>query len=297
VTDVLIAIGAGAGAMVGWGFADFFAKLGVDRIGSIPALIWAHLFGATLIVLVVVTRDVVSAHSPDLPHSARTWVELAAFGAAQATVYLLLYRGFERGRLSVLNPIFSSYAGIAALAAILFFGDNLNLGQGLAVIAIFCGVLFLSFDAEEGAPRRIGGTPGLREVVAATVLAGCWTVLWDQLVSDADWWTLAALMYLFMAATLLITARVSGTSLRRPPRELMPILIGIGAAEVVAYLSVSVGFAETALTSVVALLSGAFPIIAIALGHLFLRERLARVQLVGASVVLLGAAVVVGAAT
>jgi drug/metabolite transporter (DMT)-like permease len=297
VSDAVIAVAAGIGAMVGWGCADFLAKLGVDRIGSVPALVWAHLCGALLMVLAVAARDIIASHPVDLPSSPRTWVELTAFGAGQAAVYLLLYRGFERGRLSVLNPIFSTYAGIAALAAILFFGDALSVGQGIAVIVIFCGVLFLSFDAEEGAPRRIGGTPGLREVGAATVLAGCWTILWDQMVSDSDWWTLTALMYVLMAGFLLLAAWATRTRLSVPPRDLRWILIGIGAAEVAAYLSLSVGLAETALTSVVVLLSGAFPIIAIALGHRFLSERLARIQLVGAAIVILGTSVVVLAAT
>jgi len=46
--SLAVAILGGLGAMLGWGFADFFAKKTVDRIGDLASLVWAHLFGTAI---------------------------------------------------------------------------------------------------------------------------------------------------------------------------------------------------------------------------------------------------------
>jgi uncharacterized membrane protein len=292
--DLLVAVLAGGGAMLGWGLADFFAKLGIDRVGSLAALVWAHLFGAVTICLAIAAHSVIAGTWPDLPDRLDTWLELAAFGIGQACVYLLVYRGFEKGRLAVLNPIFSAYAGMAALLAILFFGDVPNAVRIIALIIVFAGVMTLSADPEVG-PADTGpwSTPGLAEIVVATALAAAWTVLWDQLVSGRDWWTLAGIMYLCMSATLLAASRARRVSLRRPGRATMTLLAGIGAAEALAYLSISVGFSTTSMTSVVALLSGAFPIPALILARRYLQDRLSLIHSLGAAAVIGGTALLV----
>src|SRR4051794_12802773 len=62
--EAVIAVAAGLSAMLGWGFADFFAKVTIDRIGSLAALVWAHLTGAVVITTVVVVRDVAASAGP-----------------------------------------------------------------------------------------------------------------------------------------------------------------------------------------------------------------------------------------
>jgi hypothetical protein len=47
------ALVAGLGGMLGWGFADFFAKKTIDKIGDLPSLVWAHLFGTGFFVIIV----------------------------------------------------------------------------------------------------------------------------------------------------------------------------------------------------------------------------------------------------
>src|SRR5438270_839501 len=101
----------------------------------------------------------------------------------------------------------SHAVGVALLA-----GLGAMLGWGFADF-------FAKLSVDPGA-RPLGAgrlaSPGLPEILTATVLAAAWTVLWDQLVSGQDWLTLAGIMYLFMAAVLLVMARRSKTVLGRP---------------------------------------------------------------------------------
>ena len=48
-----IAVLAGLGGMLGWGAADFFAKKTIDKIGAIASLVWAHIFGTTILAIAV----------------------------------------------------------------------------------------------------------------------------------------------------------------------------------------------------------------------------------------------------
>ncbi|MFD9053187.1 EamA family transporter [Streptomyces zaomyceticus] len=293
-SDLAVAMLAGVGAMVGWGFSDFFAKLAVDRIGSLSALVWAHLAGAAIIVTVVVARDLSTWTAPVWPDTPGLWYALAGLGAAQALVYLFVYRGFEKGRLAILNPLFSAYGGGAAILTIVFFGEDPSPGRLLAVAIVFGGVLLLSLEAGSTGADTVTGarSGGVPEILAATVLAAIWTVLWDATVSSRDWWTLVSLMYLAMAVTLTATARtLGGVFPARPRGRDLALVIGIGGAEVLAYLAISVGFSMTPYTSVVAVLAGAFSLPALALARAFLGDRLAGIHRLGAGAVITGTAV------
>src|SRR3954463_9014913 len=109
---LLIAVLAGLGGMFGWGFADLFAQKTIDAIGDITTLVVAHIFGTAFLVLLSLYEIFVRHHSILIPSDPMVWAGLVFFGALQAIVYLLVYIGFGKGQLAVLNPIFSSYSGV-----------------------------------------------------------------------------------------------------------------------------------------------------------------------------------------
>src|SRR5207302_565666 len=108
----------GITAMFGWGFADFFAKKTIDEVGSLVSLVWAHLFGTLILALVALFQIFIFNQHISFSYNLSTWGLLIFFGALQAIVYLLAYEGFGKGKLSILNPIFASYAGLAAVLSI-----------------------------------------------------------------------------------------------------------------------------------------------------------------------------------
>src|SRR4051812_30338732 len=147
-TDLTIAILAGLGGMLGWGFADFFAKKTVDRIESIKGLVWAHLFG-TLMFLVIAAVDIlIKQRLPTLPTTAGIWLGLIFFGSLQMLIYFLVYEGFKKGQLAVLNPVFASFTGLVALGSVIFFHEQLTGLLVVALIIIFSGILLLNVDLE-----------------------------------------------------------------------------------------------------------------------------------------------------
>jgi uncharacterized membrane protein len=288
--ELIIAMSGGLGGMLGWGFADFFAKKTIDRIGAVPSLVWAHAFGTLAFFAVWLFQSAVLGKALALPSELRAWALLAVFGAIQAAVYILAYEGFGKGQIAILNPVFASFSGLTAILSIVMFGEAVSTHGAVGLLVVFLGILLISIDVGALRSRRVAlvRIPGLKEVALATLLAAFWTVFWDQFIGGQDWLAYALLMYGFMTITLLIVAKAQQGTLAVPPRDLWMFLLLIGVCETVAYLAISLGYSRTSLTSVVALLSGAFSLPTIFLARAFLRERTTAVQTVGSFTVVLG---------
>jgi drug/metabolite transporter (DMT)-like permease len=288
--DLLIAIIAGLAAMFGWGFADFFAKKTVDQVGSIVSLVWAHLFGTLLLTFLFLYKSAFLGQQIMLPSDGSTWGLLLFFGALQAVVYLLAYEGFGKGQLSVLNPVFASYAGLAALVSIVVFGEKIDVRLFTALIVIFVGILLLNVDSKSLLLKRISltHTPGLKEVGLAALFAAFWQLYWDKFLGGQDWITYTVLMYGFMTLTAFVFAKIKNIKLAVKKSGLWKFFILIGLCEVVAYLALSLGFSSTPYTSVVILLAGSFSLPTMILAHFFLNEKVAIIQRVGSIIIVAG---------
>jgi uncharacterized membrane protein len=53
---LVIAILAGLGGMLGWGFSEFATKKAVDKVGAISSLVWAHVFGTVLLFALLIIK-------------------------------------------------------------------------------------------------------------------------------------------------------------------------------------------------------------------------------------------------
>lgn len=272
------AVLAGLGGMFGWGLADFFAKKTVDAIGDVASLVWAHLCGTAVIGAILLVQvgagETVALGWTD-------WLSLAAFGALQAVVYLFVYRGFGKGQVAILAPLFASFAGLVAFVSVVALGEPSSVQLVVGLVVVFAGVVLLNADPARLRLRRFGliRTPGFNEIAIATVLATAWTLGWDRFIAGHDWLSCAAVMYAFMTIALLVygrTQRASFSVVRGG--SLWAYLALIGGCEVGAYVAVSWGYEATTHTSVVALVSGAFALPTMALARIFLGERTGRMR-------------------
>jgi len=291
--SLLVAIVAGAGGMLGWGLADFFAKKTIDEIGDVTSLVLAHLTGSIGFLALVAGHTLATRMPFDLPHDPTAWAGVIFFGVLQAAVYLLVYRGFGKGQLAVLNPLFASFSGITALLSVLVLGEVVTGHLVVALVTVFMGILLLNLDPAAMRERRVGflRVPGFWEIAGATALAALWTLLWSEFVRGRDATTYSALMYLVMTVALVIYALATRTSLSARRPMVWTYLALIGLCEVVAYLAISWGYARTNHTSVVALLSGAFSLPTILLARAFLKERTTGLQFAASVVIIVGIAV------
>ena len=288
--ELLIAILAGLGGMIGWGSADFFAKKTIDHVGSIVSLVWAHMIGTSILILIVIAQIIFWGKWIYVPQNLWQWAGLIFFGTLQMIVYFFVYEGFGKGQLAVLNPVFASFTGLVALVSILFLGEPAPLFRVIALFVIFVGVILVSLDLNELRLRRIrlDHVPGLKEVGMGTILAAVWTLSWSRFVSGQDWLSFALFMYAFMTIAAYVLSRFMKVKLEVVKSNLLVFLLAIGIGEVIAYLAISMGYSATSLTSVVALISGAFSLPTIVLARIFLKEKVATVQTIGSLVIIAG---------
>lgn len=285
-----IAILAGLAGMLGWGFADFFAKKTIDIVGDIATLAWAHIYGVIILITLVFAQSVSSGEPVTLPVSQNEWMGLAFFGAVQAYVYYFAYKAFGEGKLSLLNPVFSSYSGFVVLISVFVFGEIITGAQVFTLLAIITGIIFLSLDHESLKLKKLqfSRIKGMKAILAATGLAAIWTALWGYFVSEKDWLIYAAIMYFFMTITILLIVRFKKISLIVKNPSLYKFFALIGFSEVLAYVGVSLGYSETSYVSIVAVLSAAFSLPTLVLAYVFLRERINSYQMVGVATVVAG---------
>lgn len=286
---ILIAILAGLGGMLGWGLADFFAKKTIDKIGDTASLAWGHIFGT----LALITAVIVSLTKGNLfvfPDNVSIWFGLIFFGVLQAIVYLYVYKGFGKGHVSLLSPVFASFSGITAILSILIFKEVVSLYLIIGLIVLFLGIILINTEAEKFHISKINfiQIPGFKEVGIATILAALWTLFWDKFIGGADWLYYTFYMYTIMTLTILLVVYVKKIPMAVKDTRLWKFLVLIGVTEVIAYVAISWGYSATLHTSVIALLSGAFSLPVLILARLFLNERLTKIQLIGSVVTIIG---------
>ena len=287
---LLIAVSAGLGGMLGWGLADFFAKKTIDEVGDVVTLAWAHVFGTAVLLIVMLYQVILHQQSTRIPFDVQTWTLLLFFGVLQAAVYLLVYSGFRKGQVAVLSPIFASFSGFTAAISIIVLGEIVGGYIFFGLTILFVGILSINLDLHALRLKRIGfiRVPGFGEIVCATLLAVIWTLLWDKFIGGKDWLFYTLTMYAFMTLTILIFAKFRRINLLVVKPSIWKFLVLIGICEILAYLAIGWGYSATPMTSIVALLSGAFSLPTIFLARVFLKEKINALQISGGLAIIVG---------
>lgn len=293
-STLIIAVLSGLSGMFGWGLADFFAKKTIDTVGDTATLMWAHIYGVVIVCSIVLARATAGNQVVNIPTQTKELGVLAFFGVLQALVYFFVYRAFGKGKLAILNPVFSSYSGIVVLLSVIIFKEVLPQWQLVTLFFIFMGIVVMNIDHDSFAIKKLKLTKvsGMFDILAAVALAAIWTVLWSNFVSGKDWLVYAAIMYIFMTITIFFICMVQRINLNVLTPKTWKYFFLIGISEVVAYIGVSYGYSLTSHTSIVAVLSAAFSLPTFLLAYWLLKERVNIFQVIGAVIVVAGVVLV-----
>jgi drug/metabolite transporter (DMT)-like permease len=255
--------------------------------GPAPVLAGVMLTGAVLVLPVALVLAPLRV-APPVP--ALTYVTASLGGAANIVGLLLVYAALRIGTVGTVSTIASTEGAIAAIVSVIA-GQALAPGAGIVLAAIAVGVALAAsgggHEIEEGRPVPRSQTiraAGLAAIAACVFgfglfltgsisgqLPPAWVILPGRLIGVAS-----------LVVPLLVLGRL------RLPRQALPFVIATGITEVVGFSTYAIGASsDTALTAVLASMFA--PIAAVAAFVLF-RERLARVQVVGIGLVVIGVA-------
>ncbi len=282
MSNITIAIIAGLLGMLGWGISDFFAKKTIDKIGDLKTLIGSQLIGGVLfLILLIIT------HSP-IPTVITKNALLIVLGMAalDGAGYLLLYRAFQKGIVSIVSPIAASAAGVAALVSLFIFGEKLTVTGIIGLILIFSGIIITSTDFSDlkKSLSRENLSKGVPEALGTMVLIGFWFPLWDRFVKGGEYLFWLILLKLSMSVLLIIYFYLTShkENLLTGYKSVIKILIPVAILDALAYFGTSWGYSvSTNVTSIITVIANAYSVPTIILAYLLLRERITKSQLVG----------------
>src|SRR3989338_10099855 len=85
--------------MFGWGTSDFFANFSSDKVGHFKAFFWSQVAGLITVLSVILLSGSSISLSPEI------LFRIVIAGIAYSLGYLLFYRGFEIGNVSVVSAV------------------------------------------------------------------------------------------------------------------------------------------------------------------------------------------------
>ena len=186
--------------------------------------------------------------------------------------------------------IASTEGAIAAVLAVLA-GELLAPGTGAILALIAVGVVITATGTSSGA-EGITLAPGqaLKAILLAVASAACFGI---GLYSSGRLSTLLPIPWAILAprlvGTLLVALPMAATRRLRISRAAAPYVIAIGLAEVIGYISYSLGAREG--IAIAAVLSTLFAPLSAVAAYILFRERLAARQIAGIALVVVGTAV------
>lgn len=280
----LISILAGLGGMFGWGTSDFFANSSSEKIGHFRTFFWSQIAGMLMLgVFMVFVR-------PTFLPIPQTLIILAIASILYAIGYLLFYKAFEIGNVSIVSATINLNTVIAIIIAYIFLGQRLSNTQLPAVFMILIGVILVSVNLKDFTKGgSISLLAGVKEAIFASFAFG---IFWNlsQILSQKIGW-LPTTFYVKIIAILFLIGMTffnkKDSSFEKKHLKVIPIVILVGLLEAGAIASVNFGLTVGDLVLITPI-SSALSVVTISLAIIFLKEKITKTQGVGMSLAILG---------
>ncbi len=274
----------GLGGMFGWGTSDFLANLSADRVGSRKTFFWSQAAGVCLVFLVCILRR------PSFQLSLTEILLLLFLGVTYAIGYLLFYKGFELGNVSVVSAVINFQTVFIILISYFIRGQQLSALQIPALILIFFGVTFVSVNIKELASGTVSLLKGVKEtLIAAFVFGVLFWPLNEYMVEQSNFLTVTLLIKLIALMVVLGMTFYQKQQLKveAASKKIIALILSVGILEAVGVLSANFG-GQYGDGILVAPISSSLTIVTVGLAMIFLKEKITRTQGVGIVMTIVG---------
>ena len=265
-------------AALGWGTTDFLGAVSGRRMGSLPALAVSQVAGTCVALVLFVVHG-----SGFRPVQGLLWF-VVANGLIAMAAYALHYRALELGPVAVVSPVGAGYAVVGFSLAVLLLDEHPGPAAILGGLITIAGVVLVSTNLPLLRAGLHEKPPGLWWAVGSSIGFGVAGLLLGIIARDSDDWVvtlLATRLALIVAlAPLLFARRRTFHRLAEAGGKAYLIAAVAGLFDLMGVASYSAG-ATRGYLSVVLAASAIFPMIAVALSVVYLRERLVLNQYLG----------------
>lgn len=258
--------------------ADVAGGLATRRTHVVTILIGAYASSLPLVLLAAI----LSGSTIPEPN-ALAWSCVG--GAAETAAAGLLYLALARGTMGVASPLAAVVGASIPVVVGLASGENVAPPQALGTLLAFGAIILVA------APQRSAVAANRRAAPLAVASGGMFAIsfiTFSQAGAGNDPFWVAAFARITGLAILALLAGIISLPLVTPRglRSLV-VLVGLLDATALILLLMAYGGGRLGLTTV---LISLYPAVTVVLAALFLRERMARAELVGVGVALVAVA-------
>jgi drug/metabolite transporter (DMT)-like permease len=269
-----------------WGGTDFLVGLNARAVGVKRAVYFGQALGFSIMSLLLVAFPAFILKSM----SASLTVWLFGVVAAVLTVSgaLALSKAFALGKASIVAPLVTSYGVVTTLLS-WAGGEQISLIQLLCIALCVIGVILSSIHSDSKIPHTTQASSSIAYALLAAVFYG--TSFWLQghfVLPVLGPVTMLWLAYLVGLIVLVVIVLRIEDGLKIPPLKNCMTLTGASLMNLGGFSSFAWGAVagSVSVVTVISTLSGG---IAAILGYVFFKERLAKLQVLGVVLVLVGA--------
>jgi drug/metabolite transporter (DMT)-like permease len=273
-------------ALFGWGIADFLAAITSRKLGNFSTLFWVQVIGFAL----ATPYFLANFQAFDLISIIGVLPYLIGVAFFQTIAYLSFYKGLQTGLVSVVSPIGDSFSLITIMLSTLFLGERLTSFQIGAVILLIVSIVLTSTNLNElFETKKLSVLTGVKEGLIAMLAWGISLFLIVPASQVLGWFMPVYVFRFFMIVmlSLLIPLMYQKEFSIPDKKTFSKLLLPVGIFDLSAFFGYSLGVSSEA-ASLVAPVSSAFPMVAILLARLFLKEKLVLNQVTGVVGIVLG---------
>ncbi|MDD5148058.1 MAG: DMT family transporter [Candidatus ainarchaeum sp.] len=269
------------GAMLCWGFGDFFIQRSARKIGDIEALAFIGIIGSIGLLPFVLQEIPLLFSLPNL-------VLLSFIGIVTFVFAVVDFEALKKGKLSVVEVILEFELPLTVLLGFFFFQESLSMQQFGIILLIFAGIVLIAIKSFS----RFNPMKGLEKGVFIAFIGAIGmavinflTAYGSKQVSPimAIWvpWLVFTIVSLF-----LIWRREGLRELVQNAKKHYAIILGMGIFDTLAWLFFATAVLKNELAITIAI-TESYVAVALILGVLINKEKILLHQYAGAAIVLI----------
>jgi len=269
--------------MIGWGIYDFLGGVFAKQIGPFKSFFWSQLAGLLSIFLLAIVFTI------NLNASILVILLSAIAAIIYAAGYLLFFKGFEIGNISIVAATMNLWAVFTMLFAFIFMGQRLSTIQTVGVLMIISGATLASLNWSDVRNQGFQLSAGVKEAILGAFFFG---VFWNisEIISEEMGWLFTTLfvklgIILFLLFFSFLVKREISLSKATTQTKYMLVLMGIIEAGAVALVNFGLTIGDAILIMPIA---SALSIVTITLAIVFLKEKVTKLQGVGIIAAIVG---------
>lgn len=285
---VYVPIAAGLVAAFCWGTADYLSRSQSLKLGYYKTVIYSQVVTLAIVLALVPFVD------PVIVLAAAPVLALGAAGLLNLVAFILLYRAFRQGVVSVVAPIAYTYPATTSVLSVVVLGTVISSDEVLAIGGVIIGVVLLStrFSELRSLVSRQGSaslTAGVGSALGSSVIFGGVYVVIGYAAPLVSLTIPVIVLRIVAASAGLALAPVLKQDVRPSRLVFSRTILIMGVLEAAGFLIFTYGIlSASGALPVVAAIGGMGGAVAASYGLVFLKERLEPNQVAGIVLALVG---------